>query len=634
MGRKLDLSKLTDEEAKHVWEVIHRDFDLRKKEEERLEELKGKIEKESTKRELLSSQSHLNDTHCIHCLQPFRFLVNSKCCCLNCHLYTCKNCSLYNKKEQGWVCDPCRLSRIVKTGSLDWYYEHVRSRFKRFGSAKVMRSLYGRMARGQRTNPALLDTGRGLGLHDRVYSLPDIRSDYQLHGNYRGSNHEEEEESNDVLDSATAECYARMRKTKRLLSVHPFDFEMDSEYSAQSRRQSVQLSPGPYSEGLQTFAEFPGDEEDTSWKESMVAEADLAAVFHRILEEEGQHTAPPKHEFSTEVQLAVNSRTKSLERTPKPGKPWNEQQRSPYSADMDTSDEDTKGAPKYLAHQLHHPKRRSRASSQETINPSGNQILELNKRMSAIERLLNRLEEKILVHPEELPIPESQKDPSIEEKELKRKLEELAGNISDKGVSSEEEQGKKKEEPKPEMSSSSDDPPTGAMKMCVTSGKACGPEKKRPDDRAPHSATTDSELSELEDRVASALAEVQYTESEVSDIETRIAALSAAGLTVKPMEKAKKKSSTQVFTVYLPRGAQNSLEDHSSDSTASPDNYKVMSMPHLLRRKFASSFEIASNADSFARNSYYRGSLTQRNPNGKNRKADHIFAKPVMTHRS
>lgn len=37
MGRKLDLSKLTDEEARHVWEVVRRDFDLRKKEEERLE---------------------------------------------------------------------------------------------------------------------------------------------------------------------------------------------------------------------------------------------------------------------------------------------------------------------------------------------------------------------------------------------------------------------------------------------------------------------------------------------------------------------------------------------------------------------------------------------------------------------
>lgn len=35
-GTKLDLSKLTDEEAQHVWAVVQRDFDLRKKEEDRL----------------------------------------------------------------------------------------------------------------------------------------------------------------------------------------------------------------------------------------------------------------------------------------------------------------------------------------------------------------------------------------------------------------------------------------------------------------------------------------------------------------------------------------------------------------------------------------------------------------------
>nr|ACD14084.1 melanophilin transcript variant 1 [Numida meleagris] len=145
MGRKLDLSKLTDEEAKHVWEVVQRDFDLRKKEEERLEDLKCKIDQESSKREFLTHQSHLNETHCVHCLQPFKFLLNSKRQCLDCHFYTCKSCSRYNKREQGWVCDPCRLSRVVKIGSLEWYYEHVRSRFKRFGSAKVLQSLYGRL---------------------------------------------------------------------------------------------------------------------------------------------------------------------------------------------------------------------------------------------------------------------------------------------------------------------------------------------------------------------------------------------------------------------------------------------------------------------------------------------------------
>ncbi|EMP27000.1 Melanophilin [Chelonia mydas] len=591
MGRKLDLSKLTDEEAKHVWEVVQRDFDLRKKEEERLEELKCKIEKESTKRELLSNQSHLNETHCVHCLQPFKFLVNSKRQCLDCHFYTCKNCSRYNKKEQAWICDPCRLSRIVKIGSLDWYYEHVRSRFKRFGSAKVMRSLYGRLQHGQKMNPTLL------GLHDRVYSLPDINSECQLRAGSGVGNDSDDED--DLVDGAEAEHYTRMRKTKRLLSVHPFDFELDSEYSAQSRRQSLQLSQTPVNQdGHQSFPDFPDAGEDTSRKETMVAEADLAAVFHQILQEQGQHMTPPEQEFSTEVRLTVNSQRKSLERNPKPGSPWNKQHQPQYSADMDTSDEDIKGAQKIPVYQPHHMKRRNRASSQENINHSGNQS----------------------------PAPESHTDPDVEEEELKRKLEELASNISDKGVSSEEEEEKKKDEPKPEMSSSSSDPPRDAQKVCTAAGKTSGLDQTPRDleERAQHSGTTDSELSELEDKVASAAMQMQRAESEVSDIESRIAALSAAGLTVKPVEKPKKKYSTQVSS---------SQGDQSTDSSemASPNDFKVMSMPQVLRRKFNSSLEIADGNESFDRNSIYRGSLTQRNPNGKNRKADRIFAVTFQT---
>ncbi|XP_052339148.1 rab effector MyRIP-like isoform X3 [Oncorhynchus keta] len=68
MGRKLDLSGLTDNEAEHVLKVVQRDMKLRKKEEDRL--------------------------------------------------------------------------RILRTQSLEWYYNNVKSRFKRFGSAKVLKTLY------------------------------------------------------------------------------------------------------------------------------------------------------------------------------------------------------------------------------------------------------------------------------------------------------------------------------------------------------------------------------------------------------------------------------------------------------------------------------------------------------------
>ncbi|NXC67670.1 MELPH protein, partial [Anhinga anhinga] len=676
MGRKLDLSKLTDEEAKHVWEVVQRDFDLRKKEEERLEDLKCKIHQESSKREFLTNQSHLNETHCVHCLQPFKFLLNSKRQCLDCHFYTCKNCSRYNKKEQGWVCDPCRLSRIVKIGSLEWYYEHVRSRFKRFGSAKVLQSLTGRLQPGQGMNSAFL------GLHDRVYSLPDINSECQLltSGGIGGDDSDDED---DVFRGAEAECYSRMRKTKRLLSVHPFDFELDSEYSAQSRRQSVQLSPAASSpDAFQPFPDFPNSAEDAS-QESRIAEADL--VFHHVLQEQGPGVSPPEQHFSTEVRLTVNSRRRSLERNVKPGSPWNEQPRSRYSADMDTSDEDMKGA-QLPAYPPHHAKRRNRASSQENVSHSGNQIHELNKRMSAIERMLNRLEEKILVRSDESPAPESQLDPDAEEEELKKKLEELASNISDKEVTSEEEEREEKRVKKPEMSSSSDDMardarkrssaqalseitakvlrainatekvvceslhgesqcngscalPTGQLpslgdgkevaeayreleeNVYLTAGKTYRLEKtlKELEEGAQHSGTTESELSELEDKVASAAARVQQAESEISDIESRIAALSAAGLTVKSVEKARKQSSGQAACLHSPSPSSSSPGESSDD---------VKAMPGLegFRRKFNSPLEVTGLDDSFDRNSVYRGSLTQRNPNGKNRRVERLFA--------
>uniref|UniRef100_A0AAA9TFX5 Melanophilin n=2 Tax=Bos TaxID=9903 RepID=A0AAA9TFX5_BOVIN len=145
MGKTLDLSKLTDEEAKHVWEVVQRDFNLRRKEEERLEGLKGKIKKENSKRELLSDTAHLNNTHCARCLQPYRLLETPKRQCLDCHLFTCRGCGHPHPEEQGWLCDPCHLARVMKMGSLEWYYSHVRARFKHFGSAQVVRSLCGRL---------------------------------------------------------------------------------------------------------------------------------------------------------------------------------------------------------------------------------------------------------------------------------------------------------------------------------------------------------------------------------------------------------------------------------------------------------------------------------------------------------
>uniref|UniRef100_A0A8C9X1V3 Melanophilin a n=1 Tax=Sander lucioperca TaxID=283035 RepID=A0A8C9X1V3_SANLU len=481
MERKLDLSRLTDEEAKHIWEVIQRDFNLRKKEEERLGDLKTKIEKEDTKRELLGTDSHLSDSHCIRCLQPFKFLVNSKRRCLDCQMFTCKDCSRYNKKEHGWVCDNCRMTRVLKIGTVGWYHDNVRNRFKRFGSAKVMRSLYKRL------------NGDG-SRDDDTQSMPDVRSrELTLNHKYN-------------LSNELFCLLGQMRKNKRLLSVHPLDFDPE-DYYPYSRRPSVQQ--------LQEERGYRND-------------VDYDVNNHRG----NRRKSLDRYAMRQDSRMV---RTRSL------SKISSSVARQQY---VDTSDEDDypRFAPVYQ--QPPHRRKNSRAASQENLIQAP-PMNELNKRMSAIESLLNRLEEKMT------PADQTAALPALnEEEKLRRKLSELAGNLSDKGLSSDDEAEKKslsvgksaagvrgggpavplKEK---ELSSSSDEMPTEAQKVYLAAGQSYELETKlrrlEQSAKTRFGGTTDSELSELEDVVALTAARVQSAESEVSDIESKIAALNAAG---------------------------------------------------------------------------------------------------------
>ncbi|KAM4560084.1 melanophilin a isoform 2-T2 [Odontesthes bonariensis] len=521
-------------------------------------ELKTKIEKEDTKLELLGTQSNVSDSLCIRCLQPFKFLVNSKRQCLDCQMFTCKSCSRYNKKEHGWVCDNCRMTRVLKIGTVGWYHDNVRNRFKRFGSAKVMRSLYKRL------------NGDG-GRDDDTQSMPDVRSHV-----YNGNEDEPGE--------AEVQRYKLMRKSKRLLSVHPMDFDSE-EYFPHSRRPSVQQM-----------------QEDRFYRN----DADYDHYNHRANRRKSLSYAMRPEDYGENRMI----RTRSL------SKISSSVARQQY---VDTSDEEEyqKYPPVYQPPP--HRRRNSRTSSQENLGQAP-PINELNKRMSAIESLLSRLEEK-MTPADEVSTPSGQ----TEEEKLRRKLSELAGNLSEKALSSDEEAGKK---PFPlgkgsagvrggpvipldvlkdkELSSSSDEMPTEAQKrstaaaLCdlttevlrtinatenamveygfsepVDRSRLVGTDVKQADDAyreleenvyitAGHSfelekklrrleqsaknhfgGATDSELSELEDVVALTAARVQSAESEVSDIESKIAALSAVGSKKKVSGSHHRKKATQ-----------------------------------------------------------------------------------------
>ncbi|XP_044108355.1 rab effector MyRIP isoform X7 [Neovison vison] len=142
MGRKLDLSGLTDDETEHVLQVVQRDFNLRKKEEERLSEMKQKLAEEGSKCSILSKHQKFVEHCCMRCCSPFTFLVNTKRRCADCTFNVCKSCCSYQKREKVWICCVCQQARLLRTQSLEWFYSNVKSRFKRFGSAKVLKNLY------------------------------------------------------------------------------------------------------------------------------------------------------------------------------------------------------------------------------------------------------------------------------------------------------------------------------------------------------------------------------------------------------------------------------------------------------------------------------------------------------------
>ncbi|XP_076868375.1 rab effector MyRIP isoform X2 [Brachyhypopomus gauderio] len=142
MGRKLDLSGLTDGEAEHVLRVVQRDMKLRKKEEERLSELKQELVEEESRCLLLAGSRCFTQQCCIRCCRPFGFLLHPRRDCLDCRYAVCSACCSYSQQQGGYVCAVCQRSRFLRTQSLEWYYNNVKSRFKRFGSAKVLKTLY------------------------------------------------------------------------------------------------------------------------------------------------------------------------------------------------------------------------------------------------------------------------------------------------------------------------------------------------------------------------------------------------------------------------------------------------------------------------------------------------------------
>ncbi|KAL5005586.1 hypothetical protein ScPMuIL_016744 [Solemya velum] len=144
MGRHLNLTHLSEDECEKILLVIQKDFDLRQKEKKRLSKIAEVVSAEVTKTGILTNQTKFNEKCCIRCCETFGIIFNRKTTCQVCKLYVCKSCCDYEDSVKGYICQACYKEYELKLQSCDWFYKNINHRFKRFGSAKVVRSLYKR----------------------------------------------------------------------------------------------------------------------------------------------------------------------------------------------------------------------------------------------------------------------------------------------------------------------------------------------------------------------------------------------------------------------------------------------------------------------------------------------------------
>ncbi|KAK2494678.1 hypothetical protein MC885_002469 [Smutsia gigantea] len=104
--------------------------------------MRRKLAEEHGRSSSLSRHRAFVEGCCMRCCSPFAFLVNTKRQCGDCGFSVCKSCCSFQRREKAWVCCVCQQARLLKTQSLEWFYNSVKSRFRHFGSAKVLKNLY------------------------------------------------------------------------------------------------------------------------------------------------------------------------------------------------------------------------------------------------------------------------------------------------------------------------------------------------------------------------------------------------------------------------------------------------------------------------------------------------------------
>jgi len=284
----VDVSNLTDEECNKIINVISKDILIRKSEKERASYLNKKFE--DLRREILIGNQRRKkrysfDDYCLICgkhLFTFCCFLHRGAECVSCEHFCCTSCRKTllpkdNTSETFYICNLCLQKRHLKFKTSEWFYELFQKRFKRFGSAKVLRAIYKQRKSIEPRVITLLALCRVIQ-PSRVHSVPSLglRSKSQDDTTIPYSTHKHRTSSAD-----SAMLLHTMNSRKR--SVSESDAETELNGTNGSRRSASEADIRNIREvKIETDDMLPtkgcGDDDDDDAKEPLLRKHETKTV--------------------------------------------------------------------------------------------------------------------------------------------------------------------------------------------------------------------------------------------------------------------------------------------------------------------------------------------------------------------
>lgn len=124
----LNLGFLSDYEQELILEVLRRDEELRRAEDQRIRKMKTDlldIKRKGAKR----GSGKYSQRVCGRCLEPVSRLTVFSSQCRMCHHYICGNCRTPVLPKGSWLCSVCVMESDLKKRTGDWFYDQRVNRF-------------------------------------------------------------------------------------------------------------------------------------------------------------------------------------------------------------------------------------------------------------------------------------------------------------------------------------------------------------------------------------------------------------------------------------------------------------------------------------------------------------------------